>query len=237
MPQAPTLAQWLATQTAQSHEVIAGMRQMPAVLLDLGPGNTTLAGLDLNNQTVFENHVNKQIQQAGPAGKAFAAGGYGEERIVYLRSQHFTNEEVRNIHLGVDLWFPAHTPVQAPLPGVVHSFAHNNAYADYGPTIILQHSWPGGHFYTLYGHLSLDSLAHVQVGQTVQAGQTLAHLGPYTENGSWPPHLHFQIMEKLEAGKTGDYPGVATKAMAPAYMQNCPNPNLLLNLAVLKSQA
>jgi hypothetical protein len=50
--------------------------------------------------------------------------------------------ERRTLHLGLDLFAPADTPVFAPLAGTVHSFAINPAPQDYGGVIILKHAPP-----------------------------------------------------------------------------------------------
>jgi hypothetical protein len=47
-----------------------------------------------------------------------------------------------------------------PLGGMVHSFAYNDQFGDYGATIVLLHQLDGMPFYTLYGHLSLKILQH-----------------------------------------------------------------------------
>jgi murein DD-endopeptidase MepM/ murein hydrolase activator NlpD len=67
-----------------------------------------------------------------------------------------TTEE-RNIHIGLDLWIKAGTPILAALEGTLHSFNFNAGFGDYGPTIILEHKVENQTF-ILYGHLSLDSL-------------------------------------------------------------------------------
>ena len=68
--------------------------------------------------------------------------------------------ERRTIHLGVDLFAPPGTAVLAPLRASVHAFADNAAPLDYGPVIILQHETDERDaFFTLYGHLSRESLA------------------------------------------------------------------------------
>ncbi len=46
----------------------------------------------------------------------------------------------RTVHLGLDIWGPAHTSVYAPLAGSVNSVADNVGERDYGPTLILQHN-------------------------------------------------------------------------------------------------
>jgi murein DD-endopeptidase MepM/ murein hydrolase activator NlpD len=161
-----------------------------------------------------------------------AFGGYLEQRGIYQRSDYFNQqnpEEERNIHLGLDLWIEADTPIYAPLEGTIHSFKNNTNYGDYGPTIILKHAFDSVEFYTLYGHLSLESLIGKEVGQMIEKGQQLATLGTAEVNGDYAPHLHFQIIKDIQYYK-GDYPGVSNLIDLEFYNQNCPNPNLLLKL-------
>ena len=69
------------------------------------------------------------------------------------------------MHIGLDLWIKAGTPVLSALDGKVHSFDFNAGFGDYGPTIILEHQLEDQTFYTLYGHLSLDSLDGLKIGK------------------------------------------------------------------------
>jgi murein DD-endopeptidase MepM/ murein hydrolase activator NlpD len=155
-------------------------------------------------------------------------GGYLENRVIYRRSAHFgTTAEPRSLHLGVDVWVPAGTPVAAPLPAVVHSLADNNNFGDYGPTLILQHEVEEVTFYSLYGHLTRTDLPHLQPGQKIALGQVIAHVGPYPENGDWPPHLHFQLIADMQ-GRWGDFPGVAPPSERDYWAALCPDPNLIL---------
>lgn len=199
------------------------------VLLDFTAANTALNGIDLKDTSLFEQYVNSMLaaKQAG-----MGAGGYLEHRVIYRRSSVFDSSESRCIHLGVDLWAPAHSPVFAPLEGKIHSFKDNNAFGDYGPTIILEHSLEGQIFYSLYGHLSRRSLEGIAEGQIIEKGKAFCELGPYPENGDWPPHLHFQLMTDME-GRRGDFPGVAAPSLLEKYRRLCPNPNLVLNLPQL----
>ena len=48
--------------------------------------------------------------------------------------------ERRTIHLGLDIFCDAGTPVHAPLRGTVHAFAYNPASLDYGGVIVLRHT-------------------------------------------------------------------------------------------------
>jgi peptidoglycan LD-endopeptidase LytH len=57
----------------------------------------------------------------------------------------------------------------------------------------------------------------------------IGHIGTPEENGDWPPHLHFQVIEDMEC-KMGDYPGVCSKKERDRYLQNCPDPDLVLNM-------
>ena len=161
-----------------------------------------------------------------------AYGGYLEKRGIYRRSDYFNQEDPeteRNIHLGLDLWIEAGTPVFSPLEGHIHSFKNNTNYGDYGPCIILEHYLNGFKFYTLYGHLSFESLIDREVGTIIQRGEQIATLGIPEVNGKYPPHLHFQIIKDLQ-DYDGDYPGVCNKINLEFYLENCPDPNLLLKL-------
>ena len=161
-----------------------------------------------------------------------AFGGYLEKRNIYNRSEYFTKqlrENQRNIHLGVDLWCDANTAVLAVLNGEIHSFKNNTNHGDYGPTIILKHTFGDRVFYSLYGHLSEDSLNNLSIGDKVSQGEKIAVLGDNSVNGDYAPHLHFQLIIDME-GNLGDYPGVSSEKTLNFYKENCPNPNLLLKL-------
>jgi murein DD-endopeptidase MepM/ murein hydrolase activator NlpD len=146
----------------------------------------------------------------------YGVGGYLEHRTIYAVSAHFdTEDEPRRLHLGVDIWGPAGTPVYIPFDGRVHSFQDNNNLGDYGPCIILQHELDGLILYSLYGHLSRASLVGLTVGMPVKKDEQIATLGDNSENGQWPPHLHFQLMFDME-GKFGDYPGVCKYSEIPS---------------------
>ncbi|MDT0293035.1 peptidoglycan DD-metalloendopeptidase family protein [Mesonia ostreae] len=161
--------------------------------------------------------------------KKVAIGGYLEVRNLYNRSTYFTSTKInsRNIHLGIDIWSPAHTAVLLPLDGKIHSLQNNINHGDYGPTIIVEHEYQAQTFYSLYGHLSLTSLNGIEINSKLKAGEVLGYLGKPEENGDYAPHLHFQIIKDLE-GNRGDYPGVCAAKDLEFYKSNCPDPNLLL---------
>ena len=195
--------------------------------LDLSVGNRALNQLDLSTSSAMTGYIEALLAQK----KAKVGyGGYLEHRAIYKRSSNFNNmnpEDERNIHLGLDLWVEAGTAVVAALEGRVHSFQDNASLGDYGPTIILEHDINGNTIYTLYGHLSRESLLGIEQGQFVSGGEQIASLGQPFENGDYAPHLHFQIIIDLE-GKSGDYPGVCSNKELAHYKSNCPDPALLL---------
>jgi len=189
-----------------------------SVVLDFSASNKRLKKVDLSDTTKFDAFVNKQLGK-----KKYGYGGYLENRVIYKRSDHFQQGESRSMHLGVDVWTKTLHPVFCPLDGTIHSFKDNNNFGDYGPTIILEHKHINLNFYTLYGHLSADSLKGMAIGSTIKKGSIFCELGAINENGNWPPHLHFQIITDLE-GRHGDFPGVCAPAELSHYQQICPNP-------------
>lgn len=162
---------------------------------------------------------------ASPHGVAF--GRWGEDRVIYRTPLFAGAGEARSVHLGLDLWAAAATPVAAVLAGRVHSFADNCRPGDYGPTVILEHELEGNRFYSLYGHLARASLAGLSEGSAVAAGQGIGWVGEPHENGGWPPHLHLQLVADL-GGRRGDFPGVAPPSEASLWLGLCPDPSALL---------
>jgi murein DD-endopeptidase MepM/ murein hydrolase activator NlpD len=192
------------------------------VTLDLSASNERLAFVDLDDKHAFEQFISDEIQRLqGGCG----IGGYLEKRVIYRRSAHYeTEQEPRNIHLGVDIWLPAGTMVLVQQDARIHSVGINSAYGDYGGTIVLEHLQGMQPMFSLYGHLSHNSVALWRAGDLVRAGSTLGALGSWEENGNWPPHLHFQLIRDMQ-GMQGDYPGVCTAVDMEKYAANCPNPS------------
>lgn len=196
--------------------------------IDLSVSNSELSQIDLKNpsdfETFIENHLRKNNAKV-------AFGGYNEVRNLYKKTCLFNDEQAdeRNIHIGIDLWIKAGTPVLAALDGTVYGFDYNTGAGNYGPTIILKHSFENQTFYTLYGHLSLESIRDIEIDTHFKKGQQLATLGDTSVNGGYSPHLHFQIIKNI--GKNySDYPGVCNQKDLEYYLENCPNPNLMLKI-------
>jgi murein DD-endopeptidase MepM/ murein hydrolase activator NlpD len=196
--------------------------------LDLSVANTDLSKIDMKNPELFEAYIEKHLQKNNAK---VAFGGYNEERNLYNQTHLFNDEqsEERNIHIGMDLWIKARTPVLAGLDGTVHGFDFNAGNGNYGPTIILKHTIENQTFYTLYGHLSVESIENIEIGTVFKKGQAVATLGDSSVNGGYSPHLHFQIIKNIE-DNFSDYPGVCSKKTLDYYLENCPDPNLLLKI-------
>ncbi|MBP1839470.1 peptidoglycan DD-metalloendopeptidase family protein [Formosa algae] len=199
------------------------------VSIDLSTSNESLQYVNVSSSQDLNQYINLYMAEHGAH---IAYGGYMEVRDIYKRSTYFNtavNTSIRNIHIGMDLWCKAGTPVLAALDGEVHGFKNNMNYGDYGPTIILKHTISDVVFYTLYGHLSSESIATLEVGQQVKQGHKIAELGTSDVNGDYPPHLHFQIIHDIQE-YFGDYPGVCSETDLEFYTANCPDPNLLLKM-------
>jgi 4-aminobutyrate aminotransferase-like enzyme/Ser/Thr protein kinase RdoA (MazF antagonist) len=203
------------------------------LVFDLGIGSTSIADLSLVADTPsFAASLWSQMRRAGAA---VGIGRYNEARALYTGPAFAKPMDEmprqRTVHLGIDLFADPGTPVFAPMDGTVHSFRNNARPQDYGPCIILEHS-PGegsGTFYTLYGHLTEDSLEKLAPGMKILKGQRLAAIGDYPQNGNWPPHLHFQLIcDLLEY--SGDFPGVADPDGRDVWLSLCPDPNLILRI-------
>jgi murein DD-endopeptidase MepM/ murein hydrolase activator NlpD len=196
--------------------------------LDLSVTNKDLMESKPENATEFENFISNYLKNNNAE---VAFGGYIEGRTLYKRSTIFKNDSVpeRNIHIGLDLWTKVNTAVLAPIDGKVHSFKNNIGLGDYGPTIILEHEVENEKFYTLYGHLSLESINGLSVGKQFKRGEQIATLGNAAVNGDYAPHVHFQIIQDIE-DYWGDYPGVCNSNDLNFYIENCPDPNLLLKI-------
>jgi peptidoglycan LD-endopeptidase LytH len=205
------------------------------LLFDFTTDNKAITSQILDDTRNFTDYINEKLKSAGAK---FGIGGYSEKREVYSRSKLFSSPqtlftsgeaEPRRIHLGIDIWGKPYTAVMAPMNGIVHSFAFNNNFGDYGATLILTHNLDGFSFHTLYGHLSLNSIKNLREGNNIMKGDVIAEFGIPFENGQWPPHLHFQVIIDTENWK-GDYPGVCAESEKEKYLANCPDPDLVLRL-------
>ena len=209
--------------------VLPDVRKVVPLVIDASVASPTLGmpAQDIGQaaQTLFTRIRN--------AGAAVGVGCYDEPRLAYTAAQflhaHNDFEERRTIHLGIDLFQEAGSPVFAPLDGTVHALQKCTAPLDFGGLVILRHDIPDGVFYTLYGHLSHQSVDALELGAVVCLGQQFAALGAPEENGGWVPHLHFQLLGDL-LDEDGEWFGVAPVSQRAVWLGICPDPNLLLGI-------
>jgi Ser/Thr protein kinase RdoA (MazF antagonist) len=208
------------------------LRREPTLVLDLGVASPLIDGDPArNDEPMLTARVEAVMRSAAVR---VAVGQYDEPRLIYVAPAFALGprvvDEHRTIHIGLDLFADAGTPVFAPLAGSVHAFADNAARQDYGPVIVLRHSTDdGADFFTLYGHLSRESLRGLTIGQPVRAGERIATLGGPEVNGGWTPHLHLQIMVDA-LGLDTDFPGVAPPSYRALWCELCPDPNLIVGV-------
>jgi 4-aminobutyrate aminotransferase-like enzyme/Ser/Thr protein kinase RdoA (MazF antagonist) len=232
VPQTERVVEWLRANSALFAPVIGrDLRVEPCVVFDLSAGSLMLGA----DPAAFETAplMETLFNEMKLAGARIGIGRYDEARSLYTTpafAPGHPTEEHRTVHLGIDLFVEAREPVYAPLDGQVYLAANNDARLDYGPMIILRHeAGDGCEFFTLYGHLSEESLTTVSPGQMVKRGERIGSIGAPPVNGDWPPHLHLQLIaDLLEMDR--DFPGVARASQREVWKSLSPDPNLVLGI-------
>ncbi len=200
-------------------------------VLDLSVGSQLLGAdpkgfqLDQLSQKIDQYRKEQNAQ--------FAIGRYCESRRLYAAANFGHKghpcQEKRTNHLGIDLFCEAGLPVFAPFDAIIEINTVIDLPLDYGGLLVLKHfTNEGNPFYTLYGHLSPDSLT-VKVGQSIKAGDQIATIGKAHENGGWPPHLHLQVIIDL-VGLGQHFPGVAFQSEIEIWKALSINPMLLFDV-------
>lgn len=233
-PAGPAVRDWLS-RTAGRFAPLLGRPLAPdeVYVHDFSVSSQAIGTIDQwQDQRRFSRLVEADIASSGAR---VGIGRYDEARAIYttdlFRFEGNDGPEWRTVHLGIDVGAAPGTAIHAPLGGTVHSLADNAAPGDYGPTIVLEHDAEGSRprFWTLYGHLSRESLARHRPGDRVEAGALLGWLGELSVNGGWWPHVHVQVITDL-LGRSGDFPGVARPAERTVMLSLCPDPTPLLGL-------
>ena len=224
---------WLAANAATFAPVIdVDLRTDRCMVLDLGISSALVSGDERENREPGLTHRVSELLRA--EGVRTAIGRYDEPRLLYtaplFASGPKPEDEWRTIHIGLDVFADAGTPVFAPMDGVVHACADNPARQDYGPVIVLRHVTDDGvDFFTLYGHLSRESLDGLHEGKPVARGEQIGTFGTPEVNGGWTPHLHMQVITDT-LGLGADFPGVARASQRRAWLSLSPDPNLIVGI-------
>ncbi len=191
---------------------------------------------DFNNLDYFQYKINT-LQGDHP--NAIIAGGYLEPRPIYTSAAYDKignyGRESRTVHLGIDFWLPQQTPVHALFNGEVMIAVNDAGNKEYGGLVVLKHRVENFHFYTLYGHLSVESATRTRIGDLIKKGDCIAVLGNKNENGNWAPHLHFQVMLSILDYKV-DFPGVTYNSQIDVWKGLCLDPNLLFKTEELNDK-
>jgi 4-aminobutyrate aminotransferase-like enzyme/murein DD-endopeptidase MepM/ murein hydrolase activator NlpD len=229
-PKSSRITTWLRENTDQVGSILdIDLTTAPVAVIDLSLSSPELTSFA--NFTSIEKITQRIFSRITAAKAKVGIGRYNEARMFYIGLQYRSPLERRTVHTGVDLFLPPGTPVRAPLDGVIHSFLNNRTPFDYGPTIILEHTIKDSDltFFTLYGHLSVESLEGLAPGKPVSRGEKLAEVGTFPSNGGWPPHLHFQLITDL-LDNEGDFPGVVLPSQRDIWLSISPDPNLILQI-------
>lgn len=231
VPQSPAVVQWLHAHRDEIAPLLGvNLATTPVAPLDFSAGSALIAGdLADNAPALLDARVRRELETHGAS---VGVGGYLEARLIYHWPNAPRTGEPRTIHIGLDLSTAAGTPLYAPLDGVVHGFENAAGHHDYGPVIVLRHRTSGASpvdFFTLYGHLTVDSLDGLEIGQTIGRGTAFARIGSAPSNGDWWEHVHVQlIVDMLDVPCNVD--GAVRASQRRVWSSLCPDPNLLLGI-------
>ncbi len=231
VPRSQKVVQWLQDEAHVASILAVDLATEPSIVFDLGI-SSPLLGAD-KSSLAETNLTPRLFGQLEEARVQVGIGQYDEARLLYttptFNSGEKLTDEHRTIHLGIDLFATPGTPVYAPLDSQIYAFHNNDAPQDYGPVIILEHRAGDEAFYTIYGHLSPDSITGLKRGQNIAAGKKLGEIGTAEVNGGWTPHLHFQIIIDL-LDLDCDFPGVCLSSQRELWKAFSPDPNLILGI-------
>ncbi|HWU00141.1 MAG TPA: aminotransferase class III-fold pyridoxal phosphate-dependent enzyme, partial [Terriglobales bacterium] len=173
------------------------------------------------------------LRYASERGIELGVGPWCEERSIYTTAafaSRLIEGKRRTLHLGLDLFVAAGTPLQAPLTGKVADIHVTNLPLDYGCSVLLEHEpEPGLRFYSLWGHLAAKTASHLKIGDHVAAGQVFAWIGDTHENGNWLPHLHLQLVS-YKPRSADDVIGAGESDLNDLWSALFPNPRDLIGL-------
>lgn len=233
-PNGAAVSSWLKKNRKKLGPIVEfDLAEAPYSIFDLSVGSLQVG--DLGVLTDIGRFTRLLNDAKIDSGSDYLIGKYNEARLMYASDVYSMPSdslpETRTVHLAIDLFIDSDKAILAPLDGAVHSVGNVPGPYDNGPTVTLEHnvSVPELKFYTLYAHLSEDSLEGIYSGMVVKQGDVIGRVGTYPTNGGWPSHLHFQVISDIFDWQ-GDYPGVARPSDRAVWLSICPDPNLILGL-------
>jgi hypothetical protein len=189
--------------------------------LDLSETSSILHRFDIQDQRSVQQYIEQQFQE----GYTWGIGNYLEYREPLLKDIPQMRSTERYHHLGVDIIAPLGTPLYAPLEGDVVSSTFEEGKGNYGGIAMLRHTGEFETFYSLYGHLDIDSLPIK--GDVIQHGDTFAHMGGFHCNGDWFYHTHLQILTEAGLKQGWASRGYCTTEQLSTIDDYCPSPMFL----------
>jgi 4-aminobutyrate aminotransferase-like enzyme len=231
VPHTTRIRNWLLSNQNNFASIVdVDLRRDNIATFDLSVGSPLLSGDAKQNDAAPLSH--RLFAKLCDENATIGVNGYDEARVFYtapaFMGKHHL-DETRTIHVAIDLTLPAGSPIYAPLEGTVHGFENATDRLDYGPVIVLRHEADGVPFYTLYGHLSRESLDGLFVGKKIAKGEQFAWIGEPPINGDWWPHVHFQIITDM-LDIPCNFNGSALASQREVWKSISPDPNLILGI-------
>lgn len=227
---------WAKEKTFNLTDLFSNPNHSKVIVVDMSIGSNWLGHeYEYNDNDLMEFKFGR-LAHENP--NSIIAGGYLEPRPIYTTDAYKVQSNLgsihRTVHLGIDFWLPALTPVYALFDGEIEISRNDAGDKEYGGLIIIKHEFPELTFYTLYGHQSVESVQSWKKGDKVKKGQKISELGIHEENGNWASHLHFQVMLDM-LGNEEEFPGVTYPDQVDIWKSICPDPNLLFKESSLES--
>ena len=251
VPHTARIVRWLREHQDEFASVIdIDVKTMPVIVFDLSVGSLLLSSDARENEAepltrrlfatlglpLTPGPTPRKGRFASPSRRGvIGVNGYDEARVFYTSPAFMGKtplDETRTVHMAIDLTLPAGAPVYAPIAGVVHGFEDATDRLDYGPVIVLRHEADSDAFFTLYGHLSRESLDGVCVGKPIAKGERIGWIGAAPVNGDWWPHVHFQVITDM-LDIPCNFNGSARASQRAVWKSLSPDPNLILQIPAL----
>ncbi|MFI0404450.1 aminotransferase class III-fold pyridoxal phosphate-dependent enzyme [Actinomadura sp. 3N508] len=207
-PAGPAVTAWLRTEGAAS---AVSPVDGSLVAIDLSASSAIYDDADPRDHDALRTAAGTEILRQRPG---VPVGRYGEPRFLAPRRRRSTGpDEPANVHLGIDLFAGAGTPVRAPLPGRVEA-------SDLG-LVVLHEPADGVRFRTLYTGLTDPPPA----GREVSAGERIGEIAP--GGTALPPHVRVQVAVAPLGGWTG-VPAAVPHSESAMWQGLFPDPTPLL---------
>jgi 4-aminobutyrate aminotransferase-like enzyme len=164
------------------------------------------------------------------SGVKFGVSRYAEVRLRSVGAAEQIPDDRTNLHLGVDLYADADSPIYSPCEGVVFAYSPVIIGGNRQSAVILRHSTPyEGQFYTLFrGHFDGDDTI-LEVGRILEKGERFGVFRLPPDDDQHVPYLHFQVItDLLDLGF--QFPGYCAYDQVEIWKHFSLDPNLILGI-------